>query len=304
MSKETEKVFKELHKYIDEHSDENRTQEDVERLMNEFMTQYNSDLPEPVTEETAQTADDYLELSYDASNRKDALKYAKKALKLDPNSIDAQTAVIEISAKSETEMVRDYARAVQKATKSMEKEGYFEEEYIGDFWGVLETRPYMRLRAKYIMALVNCGMIGQARDECEEMLRLCEGDNLGMRYRLMHIYTYFEDEDAALSLHKRFDSYDETEMLLPLSLLYYKKGDYAKSTQYLRKLSRANKDLKKFLRIYLGYDDEDFDDMSFEYGYRPGTIEELELEERDNEFLFETMDAYMEWALEQIKKYK
>lgn len=42
MSKETEKLFKEFHKYIDEHSDENRTEADVERLMNEFIAQYNS----------------------------------------------------------------------------------------------------------------------------------------------------------------------------------------------------------------------------------------------------------------------
>ncbi len=57
----------------------------------------------------------------------------------------------------------------------------------GDFWGVLETRPYMRLRHSYLELLIQCGMMGKAVNEAEELLRLCEGDNLGIRYALMQI---------------------------------------------------------------------------------------------------------------------
>ena len=38
----------------------------------------------------------------------------------------------------------------------------------------------------------------------------------------MHLYAYMEDEMHALALHKQFDSYEETQMLLPLAVLYYK----------------------------------------------------------------------------------
>jgi len=304
MSKETEKLFKEFHKYIDEHSDENRTEADVERVMNEFIAQYNSSTPVYITPETAESADDYLELAYNATSMKDALKYAKEALKLDPHNFDAEALVLELKAKDGTKLVRDYAKAVQRATAFMEETGYFEDEYIGDFWGVLATRPYMRLRCKYANLLTENGMIGQARDECIELLRLCEGDNMGIRFLLMHIYAYFEDEEAALTLHKQFDSYDETEMLLPLSILYYKKGDFTKATQYLRKLNGANRDLKRFLKIVLAEGNEEFEGFELDGGYRPGTVEEFMVEFRDNGFLFMGMDTYFEWALQQTKKFK
>lgn len=304
MSKETEKLIKEFHKYIDEHSDEDRTEADVQQLLDEFTAQYNSSIPAPMTPETAESSDDYLELACDATSMKDALKYAKEALKLDPHNYDAEAMIIDLKAKDETKLVRDLAKAVERATRHMEEEGYFEDEDIGHFWGILETRPYMRLRGKYVHSLLQCGMICQARRECEELLRLCENDNMGMRYQLMHIYAYFEDEEAALALHKRFDSYDETEMLLPLSILYYKKGNYTKAAQYLRKLNGTNRDLKRFLKIVLDVGDEEFEGFELDGGYRPGTIEEFMMEFRANGFLFFAMEAYFEWALQQTKKFK
>ena len=303
MSIETEKLFKEFHKYVETHSNDDRTEDDIKLLMDEFIAQYNSNSQAYLTEETAKDSDDYLELAYNADNLKDAQKYAKKALQLDPYNFDAEMVIIDIKSKNSTNLLKNYALAVQKATNVMKKEGYFEDEYIGIFWGVVETRPYMRLRGRYVMELLKCGMIGQARKECEEMLCLCEGDNMGMRYVLMHIYAYFEDEDSAIKLLKKYDSYYETEMLLPLSILYYKKSDYSKALQYLRKLNGANKDLKKFLRLFTDKGLEEFEGFELEGGYQPGTIEEFMVELRDNEFLFIMMDAFMEWAFEQVKKF-
>lgn len=303
MSMETEKMFKALHEFIDSESDENRSEEDVQNLIQEFMAQYNGSLPQPVTPETAETSDDYMDLVYSVSNEKDKLKYAKMALKLDPHNFDAERAVLGLKAKDMTKLVQDYARSIQKATKYMEDEGYFEED-MGYFWGVLETRPYMRLLEGYVGVLLECGMIGRAKEQCREMLRLCEGDNLGMRFRLMHIYAYFEEEEEALALYKQFGEYEESEMLLPLSILFYKKGDFTKSKQYLRKLNRANKDLKRFLRLSLGEGNKEFEEFNLDGGYRPGTIEELMIMAQDNGFLYDYAFLYMDWALKQVKQFK
>ena len=94
MSRETEKLFKELHQYIDEHSGEDRSREGVEKLINSFMAQYNGNLPQPVTEDTAETSDDYLELAFNAETMKDAQRYAKKALQLDPFNFDADDIIV------------------------------------------------------------------------------------------------------------------------------------------------------------------------------------------------------------------
>ena len=94
----------------------------------------------------------------------------------------------------------------------------------------------------------SCGMMHRAIDEGQRLLELCENDNLGVRYQLMHLYAYMEDEMHALALHKQFDSYEETQMLLPLAVLYYKLNQFDKAEDYIKRLSAANKDAKKFLR--------------------------------------------------------
>ena len=58
MSRQTENFFKEFHEYAAEKGAE--TEEELQQLLKEFVTQYNASLPVAVTEENAQTADDYL----------------------------------------------------------------------------------------------------------------------------------------------------------------------------------------------------------------------------------------------------
>ena len=156
---------------------------------------------------------------------------------------------------------------------------------MGDFWGVLETRPYMRLRHSYL-----------------ELLRLCEGDNLGIRYALMHLYAYFENEDGALALHKKYDEYEESQMLFPLAVLYYKKADFEASLQYLRRLAKANKDTKKFLRMMVNDSLEEYLDKMNPYGYQPFTIEELIYEHFEAHYLFDSVDHFFDWAHRSLKK--
>ncbi len=304
MSRETEQLFKELQKHLDGINTEERTQEEVEAMIRDFFEkQQGKPLPK-ITPETASTSDDFLELAYGAGNQKERIRFAKQALKLDPHNFDAEILLLEVKDQDETRNVRDFGKAVERATRYMEQEGYFDEEYIGEFWGVLETRPYMRLRSCYLDALLDCGMIGLACKEAEELLRLCENDNLGIRYRLMHIYTYFEEEEKALALHKQFDGYPETQMLFPLAILYYKRNELPKAAQYLRKLNGANKDLKRFLKFELGELPElekELPNPADMEGYRRGSLEELLLEQADNYFLFQGLDAFLDWALEQLE---
>ncbi len=75
--------------------------------MSEFMLQYDTD-SDLITEAAPETSDEYFELALDADNDKDALKYEKKALSLDPHNFDAEAMVIELKAKNLTELVRNY----------------------------------------------------------------------------------------------------------------------------------------------------------------------------------------------------
>ena len=56
---------------------------------------------------------------------------------------------------------------------------------VGHFWGVLETRPYMRARTEVIRALEMLGSelsLSKAVLDIRDCLRLCRGDNIGLRF--------------------------------------------------------------------------------------------------------------------------
>jgi len=58
------------------------------------------------------------------------------------------------------------------------------EEDVGHFWGILETRPYMRARFSYAQCLSEEGQLAEAIEHAQELLRLNPGDNQGVRYLL------------------------------------------------------------------------------------------------------------------------
>src|SRR5699024_1789994 len=64
----------------------------------------------------------------------------------------------------------------------------FFKENRGYFWGIIETRPYMRAKATYGMALENLGFVEEAIDAYIELLELNPNDNQGIRYSLLPLY--------------------------------------------------------------------------------------------------------------------
>ena len=251
MSRDSEKVFREINKYMKENADENMSMDEMNDLVQKFMEQYNSNLPEEITEETAKTADDYLDLAENANTKAQALNFAKKAVQLDQDNLDAKKMVEELTTEHPYEMVGKYQKLIEYGKKIMDREGYMNENSIGDFWGISETRPFIRLYSSYLDLLVDCGMMRMATTVGEEIIRYNINDNLGIRYILMHIYAYLEDEKSMLTLYKKYDEQDESQMLLPISILYYKLGNFEKAEDYLRSLKKINKDTGRFIRAFL-----------------------------------------------------
>ncbi|KAL8790002.1 MAG: hypothetical protein Q9213_000888 [Squamulea squamosa] len=59
------------------------------------------------------------------------------------------------------------------------------EEYVGRFWGICETRTYMRSYyavVKALLAIDTYAAVDAARSHLADMLRLCRGDNMGVRH--------------------------------------------------------------------------------------------------------------------------
>ncbi len=294
MSMLSEKFFKQFQDFMQENDDiDPNNEEAIKNAMKTFME--NSQLHKNNTE----TADDFLELALSATSKKEALKYVKKAVELEPDNLDAATMMIELTSTSSEKLSEKYKNLIAETEGKLKDEGFFEDDAIGKFWLIFETRPYMRLLEKYASNLVQCGQMRLAIAEYEKMLKLCNNDNLGARYPLMHLYTFLEDEQSALELFSRYPE-EGTQFLLPLSILYYKLGDLRKSNQYLQKLLDVNKDTQEFFNN-VGSDalNDCISNMN-PYGYRPFTIEEFIIECEENNFLFISMPEYFVWAKKKI----
>ena len=285
--------------FMMQHGDEAADEDSMDRLTEQFLSEHGI---RSVNENAApETADDYLDLAEQAASKKKCIEYLRKALELEPDNVDAQLQLIVHTMEHKVdEQLPALQKLMETAAKQLEPDGYFKED-VGAFWEILETRPYMRVCYTYFDALISCGIMHRAIDEGQRLLELCENDNLGVRYQLMHLYAYMEDEMHALALHKQFDSYEETQMLLPLAVLYYKLNQFDKAEDYIKRLSAVNKDAKKFLRAAAQDRLEDYFDQLNPFGYQPFTMEELLEELMRSSYLFDSVPYFFAWASSRLR---
>ena len=303
MSFTTEKVMKKMNEYLAQHATDEMSEAEMQELLERFMEEHNRSLPgNRLTEKTAKTAADFLQLAEEATSEKTAFRFVKKALALEPDNLDAKRMWLNDAPLDPFERFELLEKAVQEGREQMEKLGFNDAESIGHYWGILETRPYMRLLDDYVFDMLQSGMYGKAMAVCEEMLRLCKNDNLGKRFTLMHLYAFFENEVAALGLLKKYSDHDETQMLVALSVLYYKLGQWNKADEYLQRAQKINKDVKKFFRSVFEQSYEKFSDFMEQGCYQPYTVEELIVEMMENEFLFHSTPGFMLWADRQLQR--
>lgn len=301
MSRETELFFREFEKYMDEHG-RPETEQGVNDMLQAFALEYNQSARSrgPLTSATASSADDYIELAGQAASLDEAIGYARRAVKLEPDNLDAELYYTVLGARDYFDRLRKLEKLVQKGNRMMEEQGYFDEDYIGAFWGFHETRPYMRVRQAYVDALLDVCMFEAAAVECEDMIRLSENDNVGARYTLMHLYALEGNEDKALALYDRFEE-DGAMMLMPLAMLYYKKNDLKTALKYLKQIMKRNPDLKKFLRTAAELGDpipDDFDPSM----YRPFTIDEINVAVFENDWLYMVNGMFFIWANSELNE--
>ncbi len=131
-----------------------------------------------------------------------ARKLAEKALKLDPACIDALVIRAQTRRLGRSEFIAEIRAAVQAGERSLGEKEFIEGR--GHFWGILETRPYMRARRELAIALLGAGQLREAADEFAAMLELNPNDNQGVRDYLLGVYLALSDLDGAASLYRQY----------------------------------------------------------------------------------------------------
>lgn len=294
MSRETEKVFKELNKAMEEKEFEN--EEQAKKFMDEFITNYNMNLK---TEKKLDSYD-YLEKAENAVTIEETIKYAKKALKLDPYCLDAEYLIAQSEAENIDVLLIKMEKIIRKGEAQLKERRISMEEDAGSFYGLLGTRPYMRIRKGYLELLLEMGRFRMAIGEAEELLRLSENDNLGVRYSLMALYCFFEEEGNALNLFSRYEE-ESAFMFLPLIALYYKMGNVKKMRKYIKRLANRNSDLQNAIEMMMDADQEEaLSNVANSEMYRPFSTEEVILAFTEGSYLYIPMRYFLPKLYEEV----
>ncbi len=259
MSYETEKILRLLRKHIEaaDFSDDDETS--FQEKLDSIVAAYNAgELTEEMSAEDE--AYDLLEEAMYADTEKDARRLAKLALKMYPGLLDAEAFLLSLEEHSD-KLQKKYETLLVKEKKRLDEE--YSEEDEGHYYGILPTRPYIRLYAQYVNVLESLGKIRKAANEAETILKLNTNDNLGLRYRLMIFYSYLEDVQRAEDLLIRYDE-QSVNFLLPLIMLYYKVDQIRKAKKYLKELikvyPRFIRDYSDVFAIFVEGEEIDFDD--------------------------------------------
>lgn len=253
MSSQTEKVFRELQKYLE--NNEPQSEADFQQKLAGFQAAYNAKLINDDFEKTPlDEAYDLLEKAEECMSVVEARKLAKRAYKLSDACFDA-VIFLSQNAPNPEEASKILNDGLKREKERLKREGLYIDENIGSFYSIFETRPYIRGLCEKSQIYISDGKMRKASEVCEEILHLNESDNLGMRYHLMAIYSLLEDVDCALELYKKYPE-DSFFMTFSLFLLYYRLDNQKLSEKYLARSLKLNKYLKEFFesaypRMYL-----------------------------------------------------
>ncbi|HSE84506.1 MAG TPA: tetratricopeptide repeat protein [Thermodesulfobacteriota bacterium] len=208
-------------------------------------------------------AQDLMYEAWDSSGKR-RVKLARRALEISKDCADAYVLLAEETARSIKEAKDLYEQGVKAGERAL---GSQFEEYVGHFWGVIETRPYMRARAGLAECLWMLGARQQAIEHYTDMLRLNPNDNQGVRYILINCLLEEGSDEAVEKLLEQYEDDAAATWSYSRALLVFRQeGASEKANTCLKEALEGNrfipsyllgkKRLPKRLPEYIGFGDE------------------------------------------------
>lgn len=201
--------------------------------------------PPPPAETPLQKAQAVMYEAFEARGRQ-RIRLAQKALTISPDCADAYVLLAEEATRSLNEANEYYRQGMEAGRRALGPEIFRDGE--GHFWGIVETRPFMRALYGYAQTLWWLRDQETSVTLQEELLRLNPGDNQGMRY--FHIHCLLE-LDRLDELEQLFEAYPDdaaATYLYPRALAaYMKRGPSAKATRFLREAIETNPHVPAYL---------------------------------------------------------
>jgi len=237
----TEKVMTDLTSLLNEQ--QFGSIEDAESFLNNLIG--SGEMPSAAKTTALQQAQELIYDAFDASGKR-RFALARQALELCSDCADAYVLLAEEAATS-IEKAKDlYAQGVKAGERVIGPEMFKNES--GYFWGILETRPYMRARAGLARCLWMLGNRQEAIEHYRDMLRLNPNDNQGIRYILANCLLDEGQEKELENLLKQYgDDIAATWSYTRALLLYRQEGPSSKAKKALQEAKASN----RFVPLYL-----------------------------------------------------
>jgi tetratricopeptide (TPR) repeat protein len=257
-----------------------RTLADFQRLLaeqefesaeeaNAFLAAHGGQTPPRATPRTPEERAQ--ELVYQALEEQGRLRVrlAREALRLWPDCTEAW--VLRAEEMPDPERRSElYRQAVEAGERALGPKPFAED--VGQFWGILETRPYMRARNGLAGALWAAGRHDEAIAHWQDLLRLNPNDNQGVRDVLVpRLIVQRRDEEADAVLAAYAD--DASAMLSHARALleFRRSGDGEAAQAKLAAALRDNPHVAKYLTGGAAMPED------LPEAYRPGSEDEAQL---------------------------
>jgi tetratricopeptide (TPR) repeat protein len=189
-------------------------------------------------------AQDIMYRAFEASGA-EQVRLAQQALEISSDCADAYVVLAE-HAKAPGEAQKLFEQGMAAAERALGKQAFAEHE--GHFWGVLETRPYMRARQGLAQCLWEAGRRDEAAGHYREMLRLNPGDNQGNRYALASLFLDMERHDDLRHLLAEFEDDASAVWAYTKALVAFREeGGTAPAKKLLMRAVKANQHAPAYL---------------------------------------------------------
>lgn len=182
--------------------------------------------PPAASDDARETAAQHFSVALDALQAGDsdaAVGALHAALDADPRDIDSLTLYAELLSEKPAEFIAAL-QIVERVAREELGETTFSEDR-GHFWGLVETRPYMRLKSRIAGLLQSHGDFDAAIGVFEDMLALNPNDNQGVRDPLLGLYLATGALDKADTLLREYEEDDSAVMCWGRLLWHLRSGE-------------------------------------------------------------------------------
>jgi len=227
--------LKDLHRLLDKQ--EFKSEKDLKKFLDSMLMK---PIPEINTEDLSkeERAQDLVEEAYELPIR-DAIKNIDIALNFNPDCIEAYEFMGQIHKRIDSSLSY-YEKGVNTGKRIFG--GNYLKMNRGHFWGLHETRPYMRCMWHYADCLYKSGRKDSCISVLEEMIELNPNDNQGVRDQLM-LYLLEQNEFKKFKMYEKLFKEDGGAFINFNRALYSFKntGESEKSHGVLKTAIKENK---------------------------------------------------------------